>query len=98
MAHEELCFLPVLMKFQGGRYMEMQSLEFQGFRSEGLGFIELCGKQVIQNRQSSSNPSRGIVTFQHRVFNQHSQADISSFCKTGVGLKWFLISLPAIPI
>ena len=76
---------------------DMQSLGFQGFRIEGLGFIELCGKQVIQNRQSSSNPSRGIVTFEYCVFNQNGQADISSFGKTGVGLKWFLISLPAVP-
>ena len=57
-------FLPVLMKVQGGRYHGgTQGLGFQGFRIEGLGFIEICGKQGIQNRQSSSNLSRGIVTF-----------------------------------
>ena len=81
------------MKFQGGRYHGgMQGLGFQGFRIEGLGFIEICGKQVIQKRQSSSNPSRGIVTFEHRAFSQNGQADISRFGKTGVGLKRFLIS------
>ena len=81
------------MKFQGGRYHGgMQGLGFQGFRIEGLGFIEICGKQGIQKRQGSSNPSRGIVTFEHRAFNQNGQADISSFGKTGVGLKRFLIS------
>ena len=86
------------MKFQGGRYHGgVQGLGFQGFRIEGLGFIELCGKQGIQNRQSSSNLSRGIVTFEHRAFNQNGQADISSFGKTRVGSKWFLISLPATP-
>ena len=86
------------MKFQGGRYRGgTQGLGFQGFRIEGLGFIELCGKQGIQNRQSSSNLSRGIVTFEHRAFNQNGQADISSFGKTGVGSKWLLISLPATP-
>ena len=68
------------MKFQGGRYHGgMQGLGFQGFRIEGLGFIEICGKQVIQKRQSSSNPSRGIGTFEHRAFNQNGQADTSSF-------------------
>ena len=86
------------MKFQGGRYHGyMQGLGFQGFRIEGLGFIELYGKQVIQNRPSSSNPSRGFVTFEHRAFNQNGQADISCFGKTGVDLKWFLISLSATP-
>ena len=86
------------MKFQGGRYHGgMQGLGFQGFRIEGLGFIEICGKQVIQKRQSSSNPSYGIVTFEHCAFNQNGQADISSFGKTGVGFKRFLISLPATP-
>ncbi|CAE7570791.1 mcl2 [Symbiodinium natans] len=29
--------------------------------------------EVIQNRPSSSNPSRGIVTFEHRAFNQNGQ-------------------------
>ena len=65
------------MKFQGGRYHGgMQGLGLQGFRIEGLGFIEISGKQVIQKRQSSSNPSRGISTFEHRAFNQNGQADI----------------------
>ena len=86
------------MKFQSGRYHGgMQGLGFQGFRIEGLGFVELCGKQGIPNRQSSSNLSRGIAISQHRAFNQNGQADISSFGKTGVGSKSFLISLPAIP-
>ena len=91
------------MKFQGGRYHGgMQGLGFQGFRIEGfgLGFIELCGKQGVQSRQRSSNLSRGIVTFESfelRAFNQNGQADISSSGKTGVGSKWFLISLPATP-
>ena len=31
-------------------------------------------RQVIKNRPSSSNPSRGIVTFEHRAFNQNGQA------------------------
>ena len=75
----------------------MQGLGFQGFRIEGLGFTEICGKKVIQKRQSSSNPSRGIGTCEHRAFNQNGQADISSFGKTGVGLKRFLISLPVTP-
>ena len=83
------------MKFQGGRYHGgMQGLGFQGFRTEDLGFIEICGKQVIQKRRSSS---RGIVTFERRAFNQNGQADISSFGKTGVVLKRFLISSPATP-
>ena len=75
------CFvLPVLMKFQGGRYHGgMQGLGSQGFRIEGLRFIEICGKQAIQKRQSSSNPSHGIGTFEHRAFNQNGQADMSSF-------------------
>ena len=67
------------------------------WRRAGFRFIELCGKQGIQNRQSSSNLSRGIVTFEHRAFNENGQADISSFGKTGVVSKWFLISLPATP-
>lgn len=29
--------------------------------------------QVIKNRPSESNPSRGIVTFEHRAFNQQGQ-------------------------
>eukprot|EP00439_Symbiodinium_sp_Y106_P078842 s741_g17.t1 len=29
--------------------------------------------EVIKNRPSSSNPSRGIVTFEHRAFNQNGQ-------------------------
>ena len=85
-------------EFPGGRYHGgMQGLGFQGLRIEGLGFIELYRKQGMQNRQSSSNLSRGIITFEHRAFNQNGQADISSFGKTGVGSKWFLISLPATP-
>ena len=65
------------MKFQSGRYHGgMQGLGFEGFRIQDLGFIELCGKQGNQNRQSSSNLSRGIAIFQHRAFNQNGQADI----------------------
>lgn len=32
-----------------------------------------CESEVISARLSRSNPTRGIITFEHRAFNQHNQ-------------------------